>query len=123
MRILEGILGEQSQNFARALDKTSRRHQLLSNNLANVDTPGYKRQDTDFAIELDAAQASSFAPKSKFFESKHLSSRASNRTDGNSVDLETEVVAMNETSIRYQVLTEITSRYFAGLKSVIREGR
>ena len=45
------------------------------------------------------------------------------RRDGNSVDLESEVVALAETDLHYRMLSEMTGRYFSGLKSVIREGR
>jgi flagellar basal-body rod protein FlgB len=45
------------------------------------------------------------------------------RLDGNNVDVEREVMSIAETEHRFNALTEMTSRYFSGLKSVIREGR
>ena len=45
------------------------------------------------------------------------------RVDGNSVDLEKEVTAISETELRYDMLSEMTGRFFSGLKNVIREGK
>lgn len=114
MRMLDQLFGNNPANMERALSRASLRHELLSKNLANVNTPGYKRQDVDFAMVLDQEVDRRTSIRTD---------RGSIRTDGNSVDLEQEVVAMAETELRYQMLTEITSRYFSGLKNVIREGR
>lgn len=114
VRMLDQLFGNNPANMERALSRASLRHELLSKNLANVNTPGYKRQDVDFAMVLDQEVDRRTAIRTD---------RGSIRTDGNSVDLEQEVVAMAETELRYQMLTEVTSRYFSGLKNVIREGR
>jgi flagellar basal-body rod protein FlgB len=114
MRMMDQLFGSHPGNLERALDRASLRHELLSKNLANVNTPGYKRQDIDFAITLDEEMNKQAEPTTY---------TGSVRSDGSSVDLESEVVAMAETELRYQLLTEMTSRYFSGLQNVIREGR
>jgi len=100
------------------MDRTTQRHSLLSDNLANVHTPGYKRKDLDFNIVLDK--------ESKGLNLLHDSGptvdRGSLRQDGNSVDLESEVMNMAQTELRYQALTDMTANYFTNLKSVIRGG-
>lgn len=129
MSMLDQLFGAQPANLERALDRTSFRHQLLTKNLANVNTPGYKRQDVDFAITLDQ-EMDRFRPaaiggngaKSQS-EGAPLADGQDVRLDGSSVDLEREVVEISDTELRYQMLTDMTSRYFAGLKNVIREGR
>ncbi|MBL8060923.1 MAG: flagellar basal body rod protein FlgB [Chthonomonas sp.] len=102
------------------MKQASLRHNLLSENLANVNTPGYKRKDIDFGIELEKAS-------SRMIDKRHgamiKKSDGGLRRDGNSVDLESEVANMAETEFRYRLLTDMTNRYFTGLKSVIREGR
>jgi flagellar basal-body rod protein FlgB len=45
------------------------------------------------------------------------------RVDGNSVNLEQEVAAMADNEIRYQMLTDMTRRYFSGMRDVIQGGR
>ena len=129
MSMLDQLFGAQPANLERALDRTSLRHQLLTKNLANVNTPGYKRQDVDFAITLDQ-EMDRFRPESigargakSQDEGAPLADGQDVRLDGSSVDLEREVVEISDTELRYQMRTDMTGRYFAGLKNVIREGR
>jgi flagellar basal-body rod protein FlgB len=102
----------------------TKRQTVLTANLANVNTPGYKRKDLDFNLHLDAMQA-------KFpnlGELKTVGRTAEERggalrIDGNGVDLEREVLGLAETELRFEALTNVVSGYFSGLKNVIREGR
>ncbi len=120
MRILDNLFGPHSRNLERALDRTTTRHTLLSENLANVNTPGYKRQDIDFGMTLEQEMGRG---RSGDASGTRKTDRGSIRVDGSSVDLETEVAALAETELRYQMLTELSARYFRGLENVIREGR
>lgn len=99
------------------------RHELVSNNLANVNTPNYKRKDIDFSIEIERANDRFSLNKHQLGDKGIQITEGSIRRDGNSVDLESEVVALAETDLHYRMLSEMTGRYFSGLKSVIREGR
>lgn len=119
MSTLDKLFGPHSSNLQRALSQTSQRHSLLVENLANVNVPGYKRKDIDFGIELDEATSGGKLST----RSGVRTSPGSVRIDGNSVDMEQEVASLGETELRYEMLTELTSRYFSGLKTVIREGR
>lgn len=116
MQILDNLFGPQVNSYQRALSKATQRHSLLTENLANVNTPGYKRKDLDFNIELDEAQ-------NRLDADAEIEDPSSVRIDGNGVDMEQEVMGLAETELRYQALTDITAKYFAGLKSVIREGK
>ena len=120
MALLDGIFGPHVNNLSRSMKQASLRQDLLSENLANVNTPGYKRKDIDFGIELERAKTSLIDKKHGGFIKKN---EGGLRRDGNSVDLESEVANMAETEFRYRLLTDMTNRYFTGLKSVIREGR
>lgn len=120
MSYLDNLLGTHDQNLQRALDRTSERHGLLVGNLANADTPGYKRRDLDFNIVLQDQLDQS--GKLRSATSPEVS-KGSVRVDGSSVDLEQEVMSIAQTELRFQTLTEMTARYFSGLKYVIREGR
>jgi flagellar basal-body rod protein FlgB len=128
MRIFETVFGNYSEDIGRALDKTSQRQALLTRNISNVNTPNYKREDMDFNIVL-TDQESKFGRDSggksgwNTIRDDSASANTSIRLDGNNVDMEREVFAMAESELRYQMLTDMASRYFSGLKSVIREGR
>lgn len=127
MQIFGNLFGKQAVNLNRALARTTERGNILTQNLANVNTPGYKRRDVDFAVHLEGK---SLEPgqriknlQNKLATSSISTDQSSVRVDGNSVDLEFEVLSVAETEMRYQLLTDMTSRHFSGLKSAIREGR
>lgn len=121
MDILDRMWGSQTRNLERALDQASQRHGMISANLANVNTPGYQRQDIEFGIELEDAEKRSSA--SERLPHQGLSRAASGHGGGAGVDLEREVFSLAETELRYQTLADIAGRYFTGLRNVIREGR
>ena len=128
MQILNNLFGEQLNRYGRALDRTSQRQSLLANNLANANVPGYKRKDMDFSIALNGAtETAGGAIDAVFGGGKGSTGSSGNqgdvRMDGNSVDIEREVMSITETEYHYQMLTEMTSGFFSGLKNVIREGR
>lgn len=120
--MLDNIFGNHIDNLQNALGRASQRHSLLTNNLANVNTPGYQRRDIDFNItlqqELDKDDLQPIGPSA-------LANKSGGavRVDGNGVDLEQEVMSIAQTEMRYQALTDMTANYFSGLKNVIREGK
>lgn len=119
--MLEKLFTPHINNLGNALSRTTYRQSLLTKNLANVNTPGYKREDTDFAIQLENEQNRGLRGLRGMAELQ--GSQASLRIDGNSVDLEQEVVSMAENQQRFEVISNMTAGYFTGLKSAIREGK
>lgn len=122
---LEDLFASRLNNLGEALQRTTQRHALIANNLANVNTPGFKRKDMDFNIVLDSKlhPADVRVQQHAQEEDQRQSDLTSLRQDGNNVDLEREVMAMSESELRYETLTDLTSEYFGGLKSAIREGK
>ena len=118
MPILDNLFGPRIDNLQNALDRATQRQALLTNNLANVNTPGYKRRDMDFNITLkEEMGGGDLVPAGADGSSGAL------RLDGNGVDLEKEVMSIAETELRYQALTDMTADYFSQMKNVIREGK
>lgn len=108
-------------NFINVLDKAAdaswMRETAITNNLANVSTPGYKRQDVDFETVLQRAlgnsQYVSLDKKVRDIDLSELNVSAytdsasySYRLDGNNVDVDTENVELASEQIRYHALTE-----------------
>ncbi|MCX7800445.1 MAG: flagellar basal body rod protein FlgB [Fimbriimonadales bacterium] len=122
MELIDSLFGPHLDRLQRAMDRATRRQALLTENLANVNTPGYKRKDLDFNLVLEERLAGSAAGASPL-DDETRQDRGDVRVDGSSVDLEREVMALAETELRYQALTDLTARYFSGLKNVIRGGR
>ncbi|PUU94665.1 flagellar basal body rod protein FlgB [Halanaerobium sp.] len=117
-----------------ALAGSARRGELIANNLANVSTPGYKRQDIDFKRALKKEMDSSDSINLKTTQDNHLAfsrqysavqnsenSRMS-RNDGNSVDIEVEMAELAKNTIYYNVMTKRAAGYFSTLNQVIQQG-
>jgi flagellar basal-body rod protein FlgB len=101
------------------LDASVLRHEALASNLANIETPGYKRVDLpkdfekEFASRLRAG-GSSPAP------SLTVDNEApAQRTDGNNVSLDHELLAMNRNAAEYEALTEFVSGSLKQLRVAI----
>lgn len=106
----------------RALDAASLRHRVLSHNIANVDTPGFKRYRVDFETELARALAAGQDPD-RVRPAVVRETDSTGRPDGNNVDIEAELVKLAENQIWYAALTRQISDHFARLRTVIYEGR
>lgn len=124
MPILNDIFGTQLNRYREALSLTGRRQSLLAENLANIDTPGYRRKDMDFQLEFN----SQLKGMKRIRVLRQLVDGDSTRlpqgaTRGDKIDLEQEVMGIAETQLRYQAISDFASHHISGLKTVIREGR
>lgn len=110
----------------RALDAYALRHQTIANNLANANTPGYKRQEVRFEDQLASALQASHNPAggglytvSQVTPTVATIGSTSARADGNNVDLESENIDLAVNTLRFEALSQQVGGYFNGLKSVI----
>lgn len=117
----------QSDNYVLArklLDAAVVRHEAIAANIANAETPGYHRMDVapDFAEQLKARLAAGelavAAPEISPRLAEDPAAR-SIRPDGNSVELETELLAMNRNAVEHEFLTQIVSNNIKQLKMAI----
>ena len=124
MNVLDSMFSPTINNLQTALGRSSKRQAMLMNNLANVNVPGYKRQDIDFHVLLQDG-LNNPQQKQEFLdrEAQKRSESSENRLDGNNVDLEKEVMSITETEMHYQAVADLTAGYFSGLKNAIKEGR
>lgn len=109
-----------------AMSLATQRETLLHANLANANTPGYKRRDLDFNVTLDEALGKSTGSHIRDLTDQTrqaLADQTSITADGNNVDMEREVQGIAETQLRYSALSEMATTYFGDLKSAIREGK
>lgn len=114
----------------KAADASWLRESAITNNLANVDTPGYKRQEVDFEgilkTELGRSKYETLDQKIKNIHLNHLNARTyidsanySYRLDRNNVDIDTEEVELASEQLRYTALTSSVNHEFSRLKSVM----
>lgn len=105
----------------RLLDISLKRHEALSLNLANVESPGYKRVDLpkDFQNALRQAIQGGNGGGVVVPELVQDLDSAAQRKDGNNVVLQDELLAMNKNAAEYEVLTEFVSGSMKTLKMAI----
>ena len=114
----------------KAADASWLREATITNNLANVDTPGFKRKDVDFEgvlkTELGRSMYVTLDQKVKDLHMNHLnataytdSSNFSYRLDGNNVDVDTEQVELASEQLRYTALTDSITHEISRFKSVL----
>ncbi len=123
----------------KTLDAAWLRNEVIAQNIANVDTPGYKKSTVAFEEYLDNVMDSgSF--KGNTTDSRHIPigkndadkvsirvtqkyENLSTRLDGNNVDIETEMADLAKNNIRYNTLVQSVNKEYTRLRSVIKEGR
>jgi flagellar basal-body rod protein FlgB len=114
----------------KAADASWIRETLITNNIANVDTPNYKRKDIDFESvlekELGNCKHTSLDSKISNVNLDRLNptvytdhSSLSYRLDGNNVDIDTEEVNLASEQIKYEALTTSITKEFSRMKDVI----
>lgn len=117
--------------LSKAADASWTRNDVLSNNIANVDTPGYKRQDVSFESQFRRALGNSryetVDDKVSHLTSTELEARIytdsanfSYRLDGNNVDIDTETVELASNQIKYNGLVASMNQEFSNLKLVMK---
>src|SRR5690348_12407255 len=89
------------------LDATVMRQDAIASNIANAETPGYHRLDVaaDFAQQLKAQMASGDLAANSDRLQPHLAedpNARSMRPDGNSVEIERELLAMNQNAVQHE---------------------
>ncbi|MFU0826628.1 MAG: Flagellar basal body rod protein FlgB [Lachnoclostridium sp.] len=128
------MINSSAFNYINILDKAADaswlRQKLISNNIANVSTPNYKRKDIEFQtylarelqgsgtldqrvanVNLDSLKASVYTDNSNL----------SYRLDGNNVDIDTESAMEAENQIRYYALIDLMSQEFSRIKTVLND--
>ena len=91
----------------RAIQGSALRHQALAENIANVNTPGYRRQDVDFHSALQAAMPGGTAALGAVPFSTQVDSAAPVRQDGNSVDIDVESANLAQNALEYEALAQV----------------
>ena len=117
----------------KAADASWMRENVITNNIANIDTPGYKRQDVDFESVLQKAlgktKYSSLDKKvrelnqdlGKLTTTSYTdAANYSYRLDRNNVDENTENAELVSESLRYQLLTTAITNNFSRMQTVLK---
>ncbi|MEK9150228.1 MAG: flagellar basal body rod protein FlgB [Candidatus Desantisbacteria bacterium] len=119
----------------KGLDTAGLRHDVISNNIANINTPGFKRSSVLFSEEL--SKASNRGLEAKLLDPKHIpfkggSNKAQSkvviendtiyRNDLNNVDLNQEMADLEKNTLYYNAIAQRMGSGFRLLNSVIQGG-
>jgi flagellar basal-body rod protein FlgB len=135
--IMGNLLSDSSFSVAqKALSGLSYRKDLIAQNIANAETPGYLAKEVNFESTLKRVMNGTGSITQKKTREGHMSlddittsdfftvqnrPGGSLRNDGNNVDVEQELVNMTETELKYQALTQAISKKISILKSIATE--
>jgi flagellar basal-body rod protein FlgB len=128
--------------LAKGMDALAARQQAISHNIANVETPNYKAVDVAFEGQLrqaleDVSSRSlqrthamhlvrgghSAQPLDDLAPTGYRRNQTTLRNDGNNVDVDSEMVLLAETALRFQAATTLASRKLAMMRLVAQESR
>ena len=132
------MIGSDAYNYINVLNKAAEaswtKNEIIANNIANVDTPDYKRKDLNFESLLsEALSDNSIYTKNMDKKVANLNlaslkprvyteySNLSYRYDGNNVDIDTEQAYLADNQIKYYTLLDSMTHEFNRLKSVLNQ--
>ncbi|MDD4113178.1 MAG: flagellar basal body rod protein FlgB [Herbinix sp.] len=127
------MIGSNAFNYINVLEKAAdaswKRNEVISNNIANVNTPGYKRKDVQFESYLHGALTGDDSLDRRVANVRMDTitgqvytdyANLSFRMDGNNVDIDTESANLAENQIRYYSLMDSMTQEFSRLKMVLQ---
>ncbi len=122
--MIQGLYGK-SNIMEKALNASLARNDTISQNIANVDTPNYKRKDVAFeqyfADSLNRANMNSEDDIQPTIIEDNSDNKM--RIDGNNVDIDSEMSYLAKNTIKYNALVQLINGNFSKIKNVIREGK
>jgi len=117
-------LNSQFDLLGRLIDATEVRHRAISNNIANVNTPNYRRMDVEFEEQLtrelsgpkNADGSARMTAKPEMVLTPGLTARA----DGNNVDIDREIGQLNKNAMLQQTYVQLLSTYLEQMRLAIQ---
>ena len=106
----------------KTLDVCVLRHKVIANNIANVDTPGFKASRVIFEEKLKRALKESLLPSElqKIRPELVRDEESSLREDLNNVDIEKEMVRLSENTLRYNIYAQLLTAKLGILRAAIQ---
>ncbi len=138
--MLEKLLNSRSQVILnKAMDASTIRHEVIANNMANVDTPGFKRSEVLFEEQMKKVLGGNLPTNNrlKCTDTRHIQLDKENidiervqpeirkledlsyRNDGNNVDVDVETANMNKNKIYYDSVSQSMSNEIRLLRMAI----
>lgn len=134
-------MSETLQVLRKSMDSLTVRNEAIANNIANIDTPKYKRVEVTFQDQLLSAvnkghehsfmvrthpkhfPIASASSLNDFRPDVRVVNETTGRNDGNNVDMNVENAKLAENTALYNSIADVTSRYIAQLRHAVTEGK
>lgn len=128
------MIGSDAYNYINILNKAANaswaKNEVIANNIANVDTPDYKRKDLDFesllASQMNQSSTNNMDQRVKNLQNKSLVAsiytdyeELSYRYDGNNVDIDTETAYLADNQLKYYTFLNTINQEFSRIKMVL----
>ena len=113
------------QSLRLTMDESALRQQAISSNIANVNTPGYQRMDVSGAFQQAYSDAMTRLSNGDSVDAmpdatiETAAAQGPARPDGNTVQIEQELVGMAQNSARYEFAGQMLSQNYHLMKSAI----
>jgi len=137
---LNNSFGKTLDVLHRTMDVSLVRRRVIANNIANAETPHFKRSDVNFESELKRAIASekqSVQPEALMTDPRHmpfnrpmdyrdveprrvLDYLTTSKNNGNNVDVEVETMHLTQNQMRYELMSQALSSHFGQISLVLR---
>ena len=101
------LLDNTQLSLERAISGAALRQTAIASNLANANTPGYRRVDVDFHGQLAAAMRTGNAAAIEATSFSTTQEPQSLRADGNGVDVDVEAANMAKNGLEYESLVSV----------------
>jgi flagellar basal-body rod protein FlgB len=127
MSFTDKLFGRTLDIGAQALNLRMARQGLIQSNIANMETPGYNRQDFSFtdamqSVMQNQGQLARTNNRHIALDPLDISENISPAAEKRPVDLDEEMLNLSQNQLMYRVTTKIISKQFAGLQYAIDEG-
>lgn len=116
-----------------AMDVQLKRQELHAQNIANAETPGYKRkyvafeeylQESRMKLKLATTHERHLPPSPRTIVAKQITQKSTSITnDKNNVDIDMEITEMVKNGLRYQTLSRLMSANIDRYNTVLRNAR
>ena len=126
---MEPLFGKTFNLLSTMMDYRSERHKVISSNIANLDTPGYK--EADYVFKDDLKKARDIRLNLTRTDEKHFPNAPDEIsrndfkkvTSDEKVDLDIQMANLSENHLMYNLTAEIISRKFKTIRNVLGEAK
>ena len=135
---MRGLFNSQIGLVGRVLDMQLQRHNVISGNLANIDTPNYKPRELEFEKELQEAMGLDQRGRMSLTNQAHMPTYFNPATFGpewekqfkprqihgeDRVNLDKEMAKLAKCNLHYTALTQVMTKSFEGMNTIISDAK